>query len=101
MKGVVFLAQTDTTVGFLSTSKERLAKIKKRKPNQPFILCVSDLEKLKKLTRVPKKHKKLVRRSVKTTFIYPDNEAIRVVKDEKHKKLLHPFDFLYSTSNPF
>jgi tRNA A37 threonylcarbamoyladenosine synthetase subunit TsaC/SUA5/YrdC len=95
---LIYLAQTDTTVGFLSTSKEELARAKKRDINQPFIICVSSFRKLKKLTRVPKKDKKLVRRSKKTTFIYPNNKAIRVVKDDKHNELLKKFDYLFSTS---
>jgi len=95
---MIFLAQTDTTVGFLSTSKEELAKAKSRDVNQPLIICVDNFSKLKKLTRIPQKHKKLVRRSKKTTFIYPNGKAIRVVNDKRHNELLKKFDFLYSTS---
>ena len=81
---MIYLAQTDTTVGFLSDSKEELASAKRRDINQPFIICVSDLKKLKRLTRVPKIHKKRVRRSKKTTFVYPNDLAIRVVKEGEH-----------------
>ena len=95
---MIYLAQTDTTVGFLSTSTEELSYAKGRDEKQPFIICVSSFKKLKKLTRVAKKDKKLVRRSKKTTFIYPNNKAIRVVNDEKHNELLKRFDYLYSTS---
>jgi len=95
---MIYLAQTDTTVGFLSDSKEELAKAKRRDPTQPFIICVSDFRKLKKLTRIPQKHKKLVRRSKKTTFVYPDNLAIRVVKTGEHHNFLKKFEYLFSTS---
>ncbi len=95
---MIYLAQTDTTVGFLSDSKEELASAKRRDINQPFIICVSDLKKLKRLTRVPKIHKKRVRRSKKTTFVYPNDLAIRVVKEGEHHDFLKRFDYLYSTS---
>jgi tRNA A37 threonylcarbamoyladenosine synthetase subunit TsaC/SUA5/YrdC len=95
---MIYLAQTDTTVGFLSNSKEELAKAKRRDPKQPFIICVSDFRKLKKLTRIPKKQKKLVRRSEKTTFVYPNNLAIRVVKRGDHHNFLKKFEYLFSTS---
>ncbi len=95
---MIYLAQTDTTVGFLSDSKEELANAKKRDPKQPFIIALSSLKKLKDQTRVPHKYKNLVRRSKKTTFLYPNKKALRVVKDERHSKFLKRFDFLYSSS---
>ena len=95
---MIYLAQTDTTVGFLSDSKEELATAKKRDQKQPFIICVSDFKKLKKLTRIPKKYKNLVRRSKKTTFIYPNGLAIRVINHGDHYQFLKKFDFLFSTS---
>ncbi|MEY4504193.1 MAG: threonylcarbamoyl-AMP synthase TsaC [Pseudomonadota bacterium] len=61
-------------------------------------MVISSLAKLQKLTRVPQKYKSLVRRASKTTFIYPNKNAIRVVKDSLHNELLDKFDFLYSTS---
>ncbi len=94
----VILTQTDTTVGFLSKSAKKLAQAKKRDIKQPFLLCVDSFEKQKKLTRTPKKFRSLVRRSRKTTFLYPNKKAIRVVKDAMHNQLLKKFDFLYSTS---
>ncbi len=94
----VILAQTDTTVGFLSTSKERLALAKNRDINQPFLHCVDTFKKQKNLVRTPKKFRSLVRRSKKTTFLYPNTKAVRVVHDPLHNQLLKKFDFLYSTS---
>jgi len=94
----VILTQTDTTVGFLSTNPLKLAKAKKRDVNQPFLLCVDTFKKQKKLARTPKKFRALVRRSKKTTFLYPNKKAIRVVNDNLHNQLLKKFDFLYSTS---
>ncbi len=94
----LFLAQSDTTVGFLSQSYKKLADAKKRDPNQPFLICVDSYKKLKKLTRVPKTHKKLIRRVDKTSFLYLNKKAIRVVKEPNHASFLKEFDFLYSTS---
>ncbi len=98
---MIYLAQTDTTVGLLSRSKEALAKVKGREPWQPTIACVSSFRKLKKQTRIPKKFRCLIRRSRKTTFVYPNGQAYRVVFDPEHNQLLDRFDLLYSTSaNP-
>ena len=94
---MIYLAQTDTTVGFLSENKDELQKIKPRN-NKPFLLTTTTFKSLKNLARVPKKHKKTVRRAKKTTFIYPNNKAIRVIKDNSHEKFLKDFDYLYSTS---
>ena len=95
---LVYLAQSDTTAGFLSQNSFKLASCKKRDPNQPFIICVDSFKTLNKFTRVPKQFKSKVRRAKKTTFIYPSNRAIRVVKDEKHLKFLKKFGWMYSTS---
>ena len=97
----LFLAQTDTTVGFLSQDSKRLANIKKRDFKKPFLISVDSFETLKKFVRVPKKYKKFVRRSQKTTFVYPKGLALRVVKDKSHLKFLKKFRWLYSTSANF
>ena len=95
---LVYLVQTETTVGFLSQNKKKLSSSKQRNPAQEFIKCVDSLESLKHFTRVPKKFKNLVRRSVKTTFIYPNNQAIRVIKDKEHVKFLKKMKWAYSSS---
>lgn len=97
MKDLVFLTQTDTTVGFLSQNKERLYKIKSRELNKPFIKVCDSLNTLQKLTRVPQKYKSMVRNSKKTTFVYK-KDAIRVVKDKEHLKFLKKLKWCYSTS---
>ena len=94
---MIYLAQTDTTVGFLSHYHKELQKIKPRN-DKPFLITTTTFKTLKNLARVPKIHRKTVRRSKKTTFIYPNNKAIRVVKDGLHQKFLKDFDYLYSTS---
>ena len=95
---LVFLVQTETTVGFLSQNREKLATSKQRNKKQPFIRCVDSLHTLKEFTRVPKKFKNRVRRSKQTTFIYQNGEALRVVKDDKHLKFLKKLKWAYSSS---
>lgn len=94
----VFLIQTDTTVGFLSQDSSRLADIKERSTDKPFVQVCSSFKTLKKISHIPVKHKNLVRRSSKTTFVYPNNIAVRVVKDEKHAKFIKKHEWFYSTS---
>ncbi len=95
---MLYLTQTDTTVGFLSKDRASIAKAKDRDINQPFLITLSSLEKQKKLVRTPERFKNRVRRSKKTTFLYPNKKAIRVVRDTPHVYFLSKFDFLYSSS---
>ncbi|WP_345741178.1 Sua5/YciO/YrdC/YwlC family protein [Nitrosophilus kaiyonis] len=94
----MYLAQTDTTVGFLSQNAKKLSNIKKRDPNKPFLISVDSFKTLKNFSRVPKKFKKEIRRAKKTTFIYPNAKAIRVIKDKHHLDFLKKFEWMYSTS---
>lgn len=97
---MLFLAQSDTTAGFLSQNPQaiNLAKGRKRKE---VLLEVDSLQTLKSFVRIPQRHKSLVRRAKKTTFIYPNSKALRVVRDDRHLEFLHHFKALYSSSaNP-
>lgn len=94
----VYLVQTDTTVGFLSSSPKKLNSIKNRPKNKHILITTTTFKTLKTLARVPKKFKKEVRRTKKTTFIYPNKKAVRVVKQSNHDSFLKEFDYLYSTS---
>ena len=94
----VWLIQTDTTVGFLSQDGYRLAQIKDRSFEKPFVLTLASFKTLKRGVRVPKKHRVFVRRSVKTTFAYSNTVAIRVVKEKKHNKFIKEHEWFYSTS---
>ena len=96
---LVFLAQTDTTVGFLSSDNKKLSYIKKRALSQKIIQVVDRFSTLKKSIRIPKKFRKLIRNSKKTTFIYPNGYAYRVVsKKSQHYDFIKKFKILYSTS---
>ncbi|WP_234697162.1 Sua5/YciO/YrdC/YwlC family protein [Nitrosophilus alvini] len=94
----VYLVQTDTTVGFLSQNRKRLSEIKNRPVEKPFLISVDSFKPLKKFARVPKKFKKRVRRAKKTTFVYPNGKAVRVVRDDRHISFLKKFGWMYSTS---
>ncbi len=98
MQTKIYLAQTDTTVGFLSKSVKRLNKIKNRSTNKPCIKVVASLDDLKRHVRVPNNHKNLVRRSKKSTFIYPNGQSFRVVTSSPHKDFVKKHGWLYSTS---
>lgn len=95
---LVYLVQTETTAGFLSQNSQKLASSKQRSKKQPFIRCVDSLSTLKEFTRVPKKFKNRVRRADVTTFVYPNGEALRVVKQKEHLKFLKKLKWAYSSS---
>lgn len=95
----IYLLQTDTTVGLVSQNREALKEIKHRSDEKPFIITCAGLKELKALARIPKKHKKTVRKAQKTTFVYPHkNIAIRAVHSGDYHDFLKPFGWMYSTS---
>lgn len=98
MKELVFLTQTDTTIGFVSQNAQRLTKIKQRPPHKHYIKAVNSLKTLQSFTRVPQNHKNRVRRSKKTTFIMPNGESYRVIRDKHHLLLLDRLKWVYTTS---
>lgn len=104
--GIVFngviLAQSDTTAGFLCKDSTRLNHIKNRRANTKTLIESPNLSTLKTLTRIPNTHKNRVRkanlRKVKTTFIFPNGNAIRTVTQPKQQRLLKIFGTLFSSS---
>jgi len=97
-KNLVFLTQTDTTIGFVSQNAENLTAIKQRPPHKHYIKAVNSLQTLKTFTRVPSSHKNRVRRANKTTFIMPNTHSYRVVRDQHHLLLLNRLKWAYTTS---
>ncbi len=97
-ENLIYLVQTDTIAGFLSRDARKLAKVKKRPLNKPFLINADSFKTQKEIARTPKKFKKFVRRAKRSTFIYPNRKAVRVVFDERFKKFLENFKWLYSTS---
>ncbi len=93
----VYLVQTDTTVGFLSQSRERLLHVKQRPSEKPFLRVFDSCREFKKQMRVPNAHKNRFRRSRATTFVVK-NEACRLVSHPRHTRFLEPFGWCYSTS---
>ena len=96
---LIYLVQTDTTVGFLSLDDKKLSNIKQRDTKQKILQVVDSFKTLNRFTRVPKLQRKKVRNSTKTTFIYPNGLSFRVVgKESLHHNFINKFHFLYSTS---
>ncbi len=98
MKEPIYLVQTDTTVGFLCKNEKKLNLAKKRDENTPCIQVMSKFSSLKSIARVPNRYKNMVRKSKKTTFIYPNKKSVRVVKDCPHEKFLNVHGAMFSTS---
>lgn len=94
----VFLTQTDTTIGFISQSADRLTSVKQRLPNKHYIRAVNSLQTLQMFTRVPNNYKKEVRRAKRTTFIMPNGQSFRLIRDKHHLLLLNRIQWAYTTS---
>ena len=98
LKMPVVLTQTDTTVGFLSQSSDKLYAIKSRPNIKPFIKVYNNFQNfLESGNRVPKSKRNLVRRSKKTTFIIK-NRAFRIADTTLNSQILRDFIWSYSTS---
>ena len=96
---LIYLVQTDTTVGFSSSSDEKLSTVKQRPLTKKILNTVDSFDTLSKNTRIPKNFRKKVRNSKKTTFIYPNGKSFRVVdKKSDFYDFIHKFRILYSTS---
>jgi len=98
LKDKVFLTQTDTTIGFVSQNADKLTQIKQRPPHKHYIKALPSLQILKSFTRIPDIHKNRIRRAKKTTFIMPNGDSYRVVKDRHHLLLLNRLGWAYTTS---
>lgn len=98
MRGdLVYLVQTDTTVGFLSKSAENLAAIKRRPVQKPFLRAVARLSYLVEIGRPPRRFAKEIRRSRGVSYILPNSQSFRLVTGE-HRDFVDRFRWCYSTS---
>lgn len=95
---MIYLAQTDTTAGFLSQNLAEINRAKGRAEDTPCLITTSKFSVLRNFARVPVKFKNLVRRAKKTTFLYPNKNALRVVKGVAHEKFLDEISWAYSSS---
>lgn len=93
----IILAQTDTTVGFLSQDSAALARLKGREKGKPFLKVFASLNVLQSTVRVPLKYRSWMRHARQTTFVIK-NQAIRYVSDSTHSRLIQKYGWLYSTS---
>lgn len=94
----VILAQTDTTVGFLSQDAQKLYEIKSRESSKPFLKVYQNFKTfLHEHNRIPQNMKNLVRRSKKTTFIVK-NRAFRIAAPTLNSQILRDLSWNYSTS---
>jgi tRNA A37 threonylcarbamoyladenosine synthetase subunit TsaC/SUA5/YrdC len=98
LANLVFLTQTDTTVGFVSQNATRLTLIKQRPPFKHYIKAVPSLQKLTTFTRVPNKHKNRIRREKQSTFVFPDRHSYRIIKTGPHHSLIQKLTWAYTTS---
>lgn len=93
----VILAQTDTTIGFLSQDSDELVRLKGREEGKPFLKVFASLSTLQKNIRIPLKYHSWVRHAQRTTFVIK-NQAVRYVSDPSHSRLIQKYGWLYSTS---
>ncbi len=94
----VYLTATDTTVGFISQSTDRLDAIKGRPPYKHYITALPSLRALKRRTRIPAHHRNRIRRARRTTFILPDGRSWRIIHDPRHHRLIQQLGWAYTTS---
>ncbi len=96
---MLYLAQSDTTVGYLSKSSERINRAKRRDVNQKVLQTVASFKDLATLTRTPPKFRAMIRRAKKSTFVLNNGRSFRVVdKHNLHHGLLKQMGPLYSSS---
>jgi tRNA A37 threonylcarbamoyladenosine synthetase subunit TsaC/SUA5/YrdC len=94
----VILAQTDTTVGFLSQDANKLYEIKSRVQSKPFIKVFDSFKSLiHTRQRVPEAHKKFVRNSNKTTFIIKLH-SFRIAPSQLNSAPIRELTWSFSTS---
>ncbi len=85
---IVYLTQTDTTIGFVSQDAARLDAIKDRPAGKYYIRAVDSLRTLRHFTRVPSLHRNRLRRARRTTFVFQDGRSWRVIHDPEHRDLI-------------
>ena len=110
IKNAIFLAQCDTTAGFLSANQARILEIKNSPKDKAILRESCDLAHIKALSRIPRILQRHLRRAKKTTFIFDNNLSFRVVGESYlsgesresstnlHHKFLKRFGTLFSSS---
>ncbi|MGX2982654.1 Sua5 YciO YrdC YwlC family protein [Helicobacter sp. 23-1045] len=105
LSNAIFLAQSDTTAGFLSVNQMRILNAKNSPKNKAILRESCDLAHIKNITRIPRILQKRIRRANKTTFIFDNGLSFRVVCDDfstkgtnLHHAFLRRFGTLFSSS---
>lgn len=95
----IFLAQTDTTIGFLSNNVVYINQKKNAQKTKPLL---QEFAYFRDLTiRIPPTFRRYIRKAKKTSFILSDNMSFRVIHDTLHQRFLQNIGNLYSSSaNP-
>ena len=83
-KNAIFLAQSDTTAGFLSANRAQILNAKHSPKNKAILRESCDLAHIKALTRIPRILQKQMRRAKKSTFIFDNNLSFRVIFAESN-----------------
>ena len=95
---LLFLTDTDTTVGFLSKDPQRLDRAKKRPASKHYITALPSLRQLTANARIPKKFRHRIRRSRQESYILPSGHSYRIVYDRRHLLLLERLEWTYTSS---
>ncbi|BCX78678.1 Sua5 YciO YrdC YwlC family protein [Campylobacter sp. 19-13652] len=97
-KPKLYLAQTDTTAGLLSQDLARLNLAKARPASKPCLITLPDFARLREIAKAPVAHRRRIRASKKTTYLYPNGTAARVVNNGAHQKFLSRLGWAFSSS---
>lgn len=107
-KAPLFLAQSDTTAGFLCVTIAPINEAKNSPKHKPLLCEVSVLGEIKKDSRIPKILAKQIRRVKKTSFIFPNRRAFRLVSRDfaaldstLNSRQIPHFDFLKNLGRLF
>lgn len=112
LSNAIFLAQSDTTAGFLSANQMQILNAKNSPKNKAILRESCDLSHIKDLSKIPQILCKRIRRAKKTTFIFDNNLSFRVVSESSgesradssnkganlHHAFLKRFGILFSSS---
>ncbi len=96
---LLYLACTDTTVGFLSHDSARIDRAKHRQSGKHYIRALADLHTFKRFARVPSRWKNFMRRAKRSSVILPSGNSFRIVHDADHRRFLRRLEgWCYSSS---
>ena len=105
LSNAIFLAQSDTTAGFLSANPVQILSAKNSPKNKAILRESCDIAHIKHLSKIPQILQKHIRRAKKSTFIFDNNLSFRVVCDDfsdkgtnLHHAFLRRFGTLFSSS---